>query len=365
MSPHEPPGSPSGPAAWDPLHRELFGGAADAILVHSADGRILEANPAAEALFGRLRDELVGRPITTLFETGLDQAPGDGWLATRAIGPNGMPVAVECSAVAVDREGDIEVVLRTRSIAERRQTDDALVAAQKMGIIGSLVGGVRHEINNPLTAVRGYAELIAMDPSVSAATREDAGRIRESGEKALALVGAFADFALDRPQVREPFALGEIVGRVLALLRFDFMQPLRPRSSSGVVTTVDVSASLPRAVGDPGRTAQVLVSLVQNSLDAFRAEAAGHPDPVGVVGRIEITACVAGGLLCCRVADDGPGIPDQIRERLFQPFVSTRSGGRGLGLWASARLAAASGGSLELEPTEQGAAFVLALPFER
>ncbi len=398
--------------ASETRYRDLFEDAPDAILVQTLDGRIAAANRAAETVFGRSRATLLGLTASELAlpdgpqpplppeqharsaepgapsrsgepgaaspagETvvhGLPDAAGElaahGVLATDGprhfvgIRADGTRFPLEAHSALVELDGEPRVMLQLHDLTERERTHDQLLQAQKMEAIGALVGGVRHELNNPLTAVRGYAELIATDPYASDTTREDARRIRDAGERAISLVQTFADFARERPSAPDALDLRDVVDGVLALLRFDFMQPLRPRSSSGVAVTVTLPPDLPQALADRGRVEQILVTLLQNALDAFRAHAAHLPDPIGVVGRIEISAEVVGDRLRCRIRDDGPGIAATMQGRLFTPFVSTKPNGRGLGLWVAARLAAANAGSLAHEtPREGGAAFVLELP---
>ncbi len=353
-------------------YRELFESAPDPIFVQALDGRIVDANRSAEAVFRRTRAELIGRPIGELAVadpgtdalTGLQAAPADAgpqrYLGIRA---DGSRFPVEAHAAMVDLGGEARIMLTVRDLTDRERIQFQLLQAQKMETIAALVGGVRHELNNPLTAVRGYADLISTDWTLPETTREDARRIREAGDKAISLVSTFADFARERPSTWEAFELREAVEGILTLMRFDFIQPLRPRSSAGVAVDVDLPAGLPRVIADRGRIEQVLLTLLQNSLDAFRAKAADRPDPIGVVGRIQIAAEVEGERIRCRVSDDGPGIPDGLRSRLFLPFTSSKAASRGLGLWVAARLAAASNGSLSFDPSARvGATFVLDLP---
>jgi Histidine kinase-, DNA gyrase B-, and HSP90-like ATPase len=100
---------------------------------------------------------------------------------------------------------------------------------------------------------------------------------------------------------------------------------------------------LPKVLADPGRIEQILLILLQNSLDAFRSRAARLPDPIGVVGHIDISGAAVGDRLHCRIADDGPGVSPSMRGQLFAPFATSKPDGRGLGLWAATRARGAAG----------------------
>ena len=220
------------------------------------------------------------------------------------------------------------------------QHQERLVQHEKLAGIGRLAAGVAHEINNPLAVILGYARLLRKTAHGSVA--DDLRVIEDETLRAKAIVDGLLDLSRPIDVHREPVDLRALCDEVMARLG-------GTRLLEGV--RADMSG-VGHAAGDAQKLRQVVLNLVKNA-----AEAAGKG------GRIEITVGEADGFAQVSVSDSGPGLPDEVRARLFEPFFSRKEGGTGLGLAVSKGIVEAHGGTLEAEsPPQGGARFSLRLP---
>jgi len=223
--------------------------------------------------------------------------------------------------------------------AALRQHQERLVESEKLAGIGRLAAGIAHEINNPLQVMLGYLSLHRDHPD-----RVLAEQLAAVEDETLRCKGIVDDLLeLSRPAaLAVPVDLRALCDQVIDRLRAS----ARPEPSELSVEGVGV------AVADPPRVRQVLHNLVKNAL-----EAAG---PRGRV-RVRVGPCSRG--VEVSVADTGPGVPAECRDRLFEPFCTGKVGGTGLGLAVSRAIARAHGGDVDLASSEPGGAvFRLWLP---
>jgi signal transduction histidine kinase len=224
--------------------------------------------------------------------------------------------------------------------AALRDHQAQLVRSEKLAGIGRLAAGVAHEINNPLGVILGYAKLLQR--RADGALAEDLRVVEEEALRAKEIVSGLLDLSRSLPASLERVDLRALVDEVVSRLR-------DARLLEGVAVTVEGQASAP---AHPEKLRQVLVNLVRNA-----AEAAGRG------GRVAVRLATRGAIAELSVEDSGPGLPEAVRARLFEPFFTTRPRGTGLGLAVSRAIARAHGGELEAAPPDgRGARFVLTLP---
>jgi two-component system, NtrC family, sensor kinase len=275
-----------------------------------------------------------------------------------------------------------------RELVEAR---DQVVQAARLASVGTLAAGIAHEVGNPLGAIVAFTDVARGRARREGADTEILDSIRAEAERIDRLVRSLLDFARHKDQEAEPTQVGEVVHRVRELLerqgRLDDVRSVWP----------ELGRELTPVVLESGRLEQVLVNLLLNALDALD----GHPDPRIVVTLDEERGAVhrlparregdppgvnymhrrrvsrdrePGGVdplftahrvvvLCIR--DNGPGIPEEALERIFDPFYTTKEPGKGtgLGLYISARFIEGMGGRLQVHEAEGGGAeFVIRLP---
>ncbi len=224
-----------------------------------------------------------------------------------------------------------------------------LIQAQKMEAIGQLVSGVAHELNNPLAAIIAFSQLIRRDPRLPEDLRHDADLLVQEADRTRRIVQNLLDFARQRAPERHPTPLRPLVASIIDLQSYLI-------ASSGVQVEVDIPDDAPLVPLDRAQMQQVLLNLTLNAVQAMRTTGRG--------GRLTIDASID-GTARIRIADTGPGVAAENRDRLFVPFFTTKEPGEGtgLGLAVSFGIVAAHGGRLTYEPGDgQGATFVIELP---
>jgi signal transduction histidine kinase/ActR/RegA family two-component response regulator len=249
---------------------------------------------------------------------------------------------------------------RLVATVERLKTTQAqLLQAEKLSAIGQLVAGVAHELNNPLTSVIGYAQLIQEElrdtadeaPGSSEQLAHDLRRIAEESERAARIVRNLLAFARRQSAARAEQDIADVVNRVLALRAYEFRL-------NAIELHTAFEPGLPPVLGDGGQLQQALLNLVLNAEQAMRSRP---------IRRIEVGArrVPNAGAIEIFISDTGHGIADENVRRIFDPFFTTREVGEGTGLGLSIcyGIVRDHGGAITVESrVEQGTTFRLLLP---
>lgn len=245
-------------------------------------------------------------------------------------------------ALAVAGAVALFVVAARWSRAENRALEAASRAARGEAT-ARMAAAVAHEIRNPLGIIRGAVELIRerAGPQLAARDRERLQDVLGEVERLRVLTEDFLDLSADRPLAPVPVELAEVAAEAA-------------HGSRALHPELDVSIGIlaPPVAADAARLRQVFANLLTNAAQAGAR-------------RVEIRGGSRGDHVGIIVADDGPGVPPGLRERLFEPFVSGRPGGIGLGLALSRRIVERHGGTLHLIEEGPGAVFELRLPHKR
>lgn len=342
-------------------YRSVLEGAADALLlVDPGDGRIQERNAAARELLGLDSStakvelaELVAAGDRERVRAALHQALealGEpvslGELAVR--GRDELWVTVDARVAGIDLGDERAALVALRDLSVQKEMERRLAIHERLSSLGLLTAGVAHEINNPLEGIANYLKLLEREDLESrqrerylANVQHGFGRIRDIARDLLRFArpserSERLDFA---PAVERAFELVKLADRV-----------------QGVTLELRVLERPLWVVGDSGRLEQVVVNLVINAATAS-----------GLNGHVWVSArrAGAGGVesVELQVEDDGPGIPPEELQRIFDPFVSS-TGGTGLGLAVSYGIVSAHGGELfAANRAERGACFTLRLPW--
>jgi signal transduction histidine kinase len=236
--------------------------------------------------------------------------------------------------------------------ATRERLDGAmkqLLQAEKMTALGELVAGVAHEMNNPLASIIGYTQLV-LGQDLPDALRRRLETVRGEAERMARIVKNLLTFARKHPPERTLQDLNAVIERTLELKAYHFRV-------NQIRVEKDFQADLPRALMDPHQMQQVIINLLNNAEQAMAGDGKG--------GTIRLTTRAADGRIELRVADDGPGIPEAIREKIFEPFFTTKKEGQGTGLGLSLcyGIVQGHGGTIRVESRSgEGAAFRIDLP---
>jgi two-component system, NtrC family, sensor kinase len=247
----------------------------------------------------------------------------------------------------------------TAALERLKSTQAQLLQAEKLSAIGQLVAGVAHELNNPLTSVIGYSQLLQeetaglADPG-SGQVASDLRQIATEAERAARIVRNLLAFARRQAASREPQDVVDLVGRVLALRAYD-------QRINGLDLDTRFEPELPPVVADGGQLQQALLNLILNAEQAMRGQATRRLS-VGVHYDADRGAVVLS------VADTGHGIDQANASRIFDPFFTTRDVGEGTGLGLSIcyGIVRDHGGEIQAESVPgAGARFTIALPAAR
>lgn len=273
---------------------------------------------------------------------------------------------VQVTAATVrDREGRVlrvggsigDITDRRRAAAEIERQREALYQSEKLSALGSLLAGVAHELNNPLSIVVGQAQMLK-EQAAGSMLAERADKIETAAGRCARIARTFLAMARQRRPARRPVQLERVVEDVLGLLDYNLR-------SAGISIERRFAPDLPPIPADPDQLNQVLTNLVINAQQALAAQANGARRIT-----IAIAASSDGQWIETLVSDNGPGIPDSLRRRIFEPFFTTKptgsspGSGTGIGLAVSHGIVAAHGGTLEAEAPADGigACFRIRLP---
>ncbi|NBB81973.1 MAG: PAS domain S-box protein [Alphaproteobacteria bacterium] len=354
---------------------ERFRSIADAhpvpvVIVGLEDHRIRHASPATEQLWGVPIADLIGRDIRDFYIDVAENVAGrtrfreTGALdffevrQRRADGTE-LPVAITSRPIHYDGvdcivTGILDLSRQKATEAELQKQRDALNQAEKLNALGTLLAGISHELNNPLSVVVGQALMLqetADDPAIA----DRARRIGTAADRCARIVRTFLAMARQQPQERRRVALGDIVDATLELTAYML-------KSTSVEVTVDLPDDLPAVVADRDQLGQVLVNLVINAQQAM-LDAAG-PRRLTIAGRrVEGKETDGGAAVRLSVEDTGAGIPPEIAKRIFEPFFTTKAdgGGTGVGLAISRGIVEAHGGTILIERGAAGGARLVVL----
>jgi len=212
-----------------------------------------------------------------------------------------------------------DITERKKEQAEREQLEARARLASHLASVGEMASGIAHEINNPLTAVIGYSQLLRSG-SLSEDAREAVHQIREGSMRVAGIVQRLLTFARQRKPQRAAMDMNEVIRSTLALRDY----ALR---TGNIRVTTRLDPALPRSVADGQQMQQVLLNLIVNA-EAAMVSAHGK-------GELLLVSERQGENLHIIVQDDGPGVPGEIQDRIFDPFFTTREIGQGTGLGLS------------------------------
>ena len=348
-------------ALQEEFRRRLLESFPDLILVVDLDERYTFASARARELLGYDPDEMLGKKISDIE----NQSPELAALYRSLVSGQQVIASAEYSArhrdgswktmrasgsQLVDAEGKISgAIISVRDITLERKLEQQVVQSERLAAMGAMIGGVAHELNNPLTSILGVSELL-QDTETNETSRKQLAMLQQQARRAADIVQNLTYFSRPPAPGKSAINLVEVVERTLNLHAYS----LRKNN-----ITIDFlkTPGVPMALGDPHQLMQVFLNLILNAEQAIR-EARDR-------GTLRIRLGRTGTLAWVSFHDDGAGIPKENLPSIFDPFYTTKRPGRGTGLGLSIckSVMKEHNGSVEAaNAPDGGAVFTVSLP---
>lgn len=353
------------------LFEKVIESTVDGIVMVDTKGNVLIFNEGMERLTGHSADEIINRGhLSTFYD--IDTAKENmRKMRSGAYGPPGklnptsmsivtkdgeeIPVTLSASLITIDGKeiGSVGVFRDMREILEmRKELEDThlqLVQSDKIASVGRMAAGVAHEINNPLAGILMYAEILKESFKDNKQNLEDIQEIIYQTLRCKEIVAELLEFSRRSVGKVSTFSLDDLIRKSMNLL-------IDQAQFQDIEVRINVEPDIPTVSGDLGQLQQVLTNLFINAADAMEGK-----------GRLEVRGRYDHYKDCFEitVSDTGPGIPQDIREKVFEIFFTTKPVGRGtgLGLSISKKIIELHGGSLLLQsPSGGGTTFTIRLP---
>jgi two-component system nitrogen regulation sensor histidine kinase GlnL len=337
----------------------------DPVLAVDGAGRLLFANAAAEQFLGTGVATFLGAPLRELLpadspvfalidsvrESGHSVSEYGVTIETPRLGSH--VVTVQAAPIAEDRD-EVVITLQERSIAHK--IDRQLVHRNAARSVTAMAAMLAHEVKNPLSGIRGAAQLL--EQSAAAGDRELTRLICDESDRICALVDRMEVFSDQRPIERGSVNIHEVLNRVRLVAQSGFARHVR--------FVEDYDPSLPPVHGNRDLLIQVFLNVVKNAAEAVPAQ--GGEIQITTSYRHGVRLAVAGSdsrvhlPLVVEIIDNGEGIPEELAQHLFDPFVTTKRNGSGLGLALVAKVIGDHGGVIEFESQPRRTLFRVCLP---
>lgn len=334
--------------------------------IKDADGRYVAVNPEMEKVFGLSAGEVVGRhardlmpaPLVAVIEAADAEVRESGHPSTIEEHIEGakdyewtlvvrFPIAAPDGGPPQIGGFDIDISAIKRAQAQLERAQEELHQNEKLRALGHFAAGMAHELNNPLAIIAGQAELLAEDVGDGPLAAR-AAMIRRAADRCGGIVRNALAMVRRRPLARRPVNLNDLVLGAIEIARH-----APGRSVPRIDTALEDPP--PLASCDPDQLHQVIVNLLTNARESLRD---------GAEDRISVTTerLPQREALAIEVRDTGPGVPEHLRERVFDAYFTTKTVGTGIGLAYCRAVVEAHGGAIDLLPAPTGARFRIVLP---
>lgn len=337
------------------------------LMTVDASGRIIYFNKAAGEILGLDHKRAKGKIPAEFFHPGLMEFASrlESTMSSRR--PElraeiiikhpvrgAVPIGLSSSTLLDDEGRPRGVIAVFQDLTEANRLEAHLRAADRLAVVGRLAAGIAHEIRNPLASISGSVEVLKDDLKLEGDDLRLLELILKESARLNKILTDFLNFARVTRFATGKCNLASIIQEVIALVS------TRPGLGDGVCITQSVHRREILLVADEDQLKQVLWNLILNSIEAMGADG----------GEVRVSTCDyhdtdGPSMVILEVADNGPGIPEEARERIFEPFFSTKNDGTGLGLPIVARIVDCLGGRIELESSsEWKTRFIVYLPIE-
>lgn len=342
------------------------------IITVDTQGMLMHANPAASALLGQPLDIHIGKPILDILKPvapnlvlALQRTVNHGIRTTRAEGTititdRSFPIGVTTTFSEGSGNGTGPPTTATaifQDISDQKRLDALHLRAQRLEAVAELSASLAHEIKNPLASIRSSVEQLARAPHAGEDEQVLARLIVRESDRLSRLLSEFLDFARVRLTRIEPVDLASIARGAANLAE------AHPGKAEGVTVSFTSEDEELLIDGDEDLLHRAVFNLTLNAIQAVGPGGRVGIDVTRVANnRLPVGLFFEPGAVSVRVSDDGPGISDDIRDRLFEPFATTKQGGSGLGLSIVHRAIEAHRGHVLVDSGKQGTSFTVLLP---
>jgi two-component system sensor histidine kinase HydH len=236
-------------------------------------------------------------------------------------------------------------MLLMQDVSEVKQLEEELKRNERLAALGEMAAGVAHELRNPLSSIKGLAVLLKSRFSEGGSDREAADILVREVERLNRSISELLNYARPDRLVKDMVSLNDVLRKAITLIRVD-------ADAAGVVIEADFCPPPDLVHADQDKLSQVFLNLLLNAIQAMNGG-----------GSLKITTMAGQGQLSCRVEDSGCGIAAELLPKVFDPYMTTKSGGTGLGLAMSVKIVEEHGGRIDISSTAgQGTTVVVTLP---
>jgi two-component system cell cycle sensor histidine kinase/response regulator CckA len=320
--------------------RTIFDAEPDSVQVAGRDGKVTEINPAGLKMFEadsleQLADRSMAQFVTGNHLTAFEACVEAVWRGERSCvefemaGLQGTPRWLEMHAAPLrDPQGELVALLGiTRDNTARKELEEQFVQAQKMEVVGQLASGVAHDFNNMIGIIMGYSEIMINESSSGSSMHKSLVTIFHTAQRAAALTRQLLIFSRKETPQPKLLDLGEVISGLDSMLRRII--------GENITLVTEPEVDLGRVEADPGQIEQVLMNLTVNARDAMPnggtirvATSNATLTAEDVLG----TQMEPGDYVVLSVADDGCGITEEVKAKMFEAFFTTKPAGMGTGL---------------------------------
>jgi len=339
--------------------RITFDSIADLVSIHDKDFRLVRVNKAFADAFKMKPQEVIGKTCYEIVHGTKEpwpDCPHKVTLETKKphveefFEPHlGVYLQMSTSPIFNEKGEVVGSVHIAKDVTERKQMEEQLIVTDRLASVGELASGIAHELNNPLTGVIGFSQLL-MDKDVSDDVKEDLKTIYSEAQRAAQVVKGLLTFARRHAPVKQLVAINSILEKVLELRAYE-------QRVSNIQVKTRFAPDLPEVMADYFQLQQVFLNIIINA-EHFMIEAHNR-------GILTITTEKVGDIIKASFADDGPGISKENLGHVFDPFFTTKEVGKGTGLGLSIchGIITEHGGRIYIESElGKGATFVVELP---
>ena len=335
----------------------------EAFVTIDQDHMVLFFNRTAEKIFGYTRDEVIGRDLTVIMSPACSRRHREAvahyvrtrvpkrigheteMVATRKNGET-FPASISFSVTEVEARPYFTGIVR--DLTESKALQEQILQSERLAALGQMVAEITHEIKNPLMMIGGFAQQLAR-VTEDEKKLEKLTIITEEVKRLERLLLDLREFYVTKAMASDPVNIAELLEEVFSLAKGDFKK-------HNIRTELKLDNEALIVAGDKGRLKQVFLNLVKNAIEAMEGG-----------GRLSVQSKLSGDRLEIGVTDDGCGIAEGEKEKIFAPFFTTKKHGTGLGLCISKRIIERhKGSSFSVESEEGvGTSFRISLPVYR